>query len=892
LITGSSSVAELYDPLTGTFTATGSTTDISPAEAVRLRDGKVLRTGLYYTEIYDPGTGTFSVVGPPAIYDLVEDFTMTLLESGSVLFTGGWNPFNCDTFTFSSGVLYVPETGRFQPAHDLSVSRAFHTATLLPGGTVLVAGGFGGGYGSYQDNWSAEIYLPDRNTFVPTGSMQYARSGHTATLFNDGQVLVAGGGGSTAAQTSAELYFNSAASANVALASNGATASASSSYSSNFPVSAIINNDRSGVPWGGGGVWADATFNLWPDSVDISFNGNKTIYRVVVYSVQDNNANPVEQPSDTMTFSAKGVQDFTLQGRSGSSWITLAAVTNNNLVKRSLSFAPATVDAIRITMTRSLSGYSQLTEVEAWNVAGLSPTTTTLVSSANPSIVGMPVTFTATVTGMNPSGSVGFTANGGNISSCASLGLAGLGNSKTASCTTSSLTAGTHSIVANYSGDGANSSSGSVALSQVVSAPGSIINVALAANGATASASSSYGAGYPASAVINNERAGTNWGAGGVWADATFNLWPDSVEISFTGNKTINRVVVYSAQDNYANPVEPSDTMAFSAYGVQDFTVQGRSGSNWITLASVTNNNLVKRSVSFAPATVVAIRITITRSAWIFSLLTEVEAWNVAVGLSPTTTTLMSSANPSMVGMPVTLTATVAGTNPSGGVGFTANGTTINGCSLVGLAGSGNSKAALCSTSSLTAGTHSIVASYNGDAANSGSSSLALSQVVNAAGGVNVALASAGATASASSSYSAGYPASAVINNERAGTNWGGGSGGWADGTFGLWPDSLEIFLNGNKTIDRVVVYSVQDNYANPVEPSNTMTFSAYGAQDFTVQGRSGSNWITLATVTNNNLVKRSLSFTPTTVNAIRITITRSAWVLSLLTEVEVWGTP
>jgi hypothetical protein len=522
----------------------------------------------------------------------------------------------------------------------------------------------------------------------------------------------------------------------------------------------------------------------------------------------------------------------------------------------------------------------------------LAGTTTTLVSSANPSMTGAPVTLTATVTGTNPSGGVSFTANGGTISGCASVGLTGSGNSKTAACSTGSLTPGTHTIVASYGGDAANSPSSSVALSQVVTAAGST-NVALASAGAVASASSTYAAGYPVSAIINNERAGANWGGGtGGWADGTFNAWPDSVEIAFNGNKTIDRVVVYSVQDNYGSPVEPSDNMTFSVYGTQDFTLQGLSGSTWITLATVTNNNLVKRNVSFASISLSRIRITITRSAWVLSLLTEVEAWGVAGGLPATTTTLVSSANPSMLGAPVTFTATVTGTNPSGSVSFSADGGTISGCASVGLTGSGNSKTAVCSTSSLTVGTHPIVASYGGDAGNSGSSSTSLSQVVAVAGSTNVALASAGAGASASSTYSAGYPVSAIINNERAGTNWGGGTGGWADGSFNVWPDFVEIVFNGNKSINRAVVYSLQDNYGTPVEPSDSMTFSAYGAQDFTVQGLSGGNWITLATVTNNNLVKRSVSFAPITVDRIRINITRSAWVFSVLTEVEAWGTP
>src|SRR5207249_2756539 len=100
-------------------------------------------------------------------------------------------------------------------------------------------------------------------------------------------------------------------------------------------------------------------------------------------------------------------------------------------------------------------------------------------------------------------------------------------------------------------------------------------------------------------------------------------------------------------------------------------------------------------------------------------------------GGAATTTTLTSSANPSTVGSNVTFTATVTGTNPTGSVNFKDGGTSIAGCSAVALAGSGNSRTAACTTNTLTAGVHSIVATYSGDAANATSSSTALAQTVN-----------------------------------------------------------------------------------------------------------------------------------------------------------------
>ncbi|MEP7330116.1 MAG: Ig-like domain repeat protein, partial [Betaproteobacteria bacterium] len=96
-------------------------------------------------------------------------------------------------------------------------------------------------------------------------------------------------------------------------------------------------------------------------------------------------------------------------------------------------------------------------------------------------------------------------------------------------------------------------------------------------------------------------------------------------------------------------------------------------------------------------------------------------------------TTLASSANPSTAGANVTFTATVVGTNPTGSIAFADSSTPIAGCGAVALAGTGNTRTAACTTNTLTAGVHSVGASYSGDSGNTASASSPLSQVVNAA---------------------------------------------------------------------------------------------------------------------------------------------------------------
>jgi len=100
--------------------------------------------------------------------------------------------------------------GAFSAVGDMTTPRGEHTATLLADGTVLIAGGFALPWGESPLVWSsAELYDPRTGTFRPTDNMTTPRSGHTATLLPDGRVLIAGGSDPSSAQlgkTSAEFY--------------------------------------------------------------------------------------------------------------------------------------------------------------------------------------------------------------------------------------------------------------------------------------------------------------------------------------------------------------------------------------------------------------------------------------------------------------------------------------------------------------------------------------------------------------------------------------------------------------------------------------------------------------------------------------------------------------
>lgn len=126
--------------------------------------------------------------------------TATLLPNGTVLVAGGTG----GSTALKSAELYDPVLGTWTPTSNLHNPRFERTATLLPNGMVLVAGGE---YKNGQSVASAELYDPSRGTWTLTGSLDTARQGHTAILLPDGKVLVAGGFGFVGGDfASAELY--------------------------------------------------------------------------------------------------------------------------------------------------------------------------------------------------------------------------------------------------------------------------------------------------------------------------------------------------------------------------------------------------------------------------------------------------------------------------------------------------------------------------------------------------------------------------------------------------------------------------------------------------------------------------------------------------------------
>ncbi|MCZ7585773.1 MAG: hypothetical protein M5R36_21950 [Deltaproteobacteria bacterium] len=197
--------AEIFDPADETFTRVGSEMNFGRAlhTATLLADGRVLVVGgtdgsnaFDTAEIFDPETNSYS---------LVEDamgigrfaHTATRIPDGRICVAGGLD----GERTVPSATFFDPESGdfgRFDPTPEdeeepMALGRMSHTATALPDGRIVFAGGFSGTQEGGEPTTSIEIFDFDTGTFDEAAGLTTPRSGQESVLLDDGRVLIVGG---------------------------------------------------------------------------------------------------------------------------------------------------------------------------------------------------------------------------------------------------------------------------------------------------------------------------------------------------------------------------------------------------------------------------------------------------------------------------------------------------------------------------------------------------------------------------------------------------------------------------------------------------------------------------------------------------------------------------
>lgn len=382
--------------------------------------------------------------------------------------------------------------------------------------------------------------------------------------------------------------------------------------------------------------------------------------------------------------------------------------------------------------------------VEIFGLAASSSgsTTTALVASSNPAAFGQSVTFTATVTGNSPTGTVQF------LDGATSLGTPVTLTAGTAALTTSSLAVGPHSITAVYNGDSSNPGSTSSAVSEVISLNSSAITLVSSLNPAIAGQAVTFTGtvtGTSPTGTVTFLSGTTSLGAPVALASSmaaftttTLPVGTDSITAVYSGDSsnatstsavlseiislapTTTAVVSSAAHATFGQPV------TFTAVVTDDSptgNVQFFDGATSLAVPVALIGNIATFTTSTLAVGTHSITAAYKGDAF-NSPSTSPVLFEFVSTNAPTTTTLVASADPIIIGQSVTFTATVTGTSPTGTIQF------LDGATSLGSPVALTSGAASITTSALTVGTHPITAVYSGDTTNAPSTSAVIGEVV------------------------------------------------------------------------------------------------------------------------------------------------------------------
>jgi N-acetylneuraminic acid mutarotase len=499
-ISGSAASVEIFDPATNTWLSQLAPISRGVGRATALlSDGRLLLAGGAETGslvtflpsgVYDPVTGSFTtrLMQTPRA-----DATATLLANGKVLVVGGYAS---ATTLLATAELFDPATQSWTTTPPLANARYGHTATLLASGEVLVAGGG-------ASPTTSEIYDPVSNTWRSGPALQASRRLHRAIAAPNGGALLLSGldsgtveliGPMLAPVSSLAPALNTPSASfapNAAInftgsgfrpareASGGNTAQ-SASHAPVFELQRIDNDQRLFLPQAavtilGSNPFTDTSFAA--AAIDAGFprgharlrtwvNGVPSAERIVLvavapYQPSAPTATATSNTSATVTFSANAFFN------GGSALTKYAAVSTPDNVPASCNVPCSSVVVSGLTPGSTYT--FQARAANAVGDGGLSlpsnsvtlpqrSSTTTVVSSVNPSVYAQSVTFTATVNvaggaALAGGGTMNFTADGNTIAGCAAVPVTLVGGNNVASCTTSTLGVQNWNITATFSGD-------------------------------------------------------------------------------------------------------------------------------------------------------------------------------------------------------------------------------------------------------------------------------------------------------------------------------------------------------------------------------------------------------------------------------------------------------
>lgn len=98
--------------------------------------------------------------------------------------------------------------------------------------------------------------------------------------------------------------------------------------------------------------------------------------------------------------------------------------------------------------------------------------------------------------------------------------------------------------------------------------------------------------------------------------------------------------------------------------------------------------------------------------------------------------------------------------------------------------------------------------------------------------------------------------------------------------------------FSGTKSVDEINVVTLQDGFGQAGEPTAETKFTQYGIKDFVVQYWNGADWATVQSgrVAGNDLVIKTLKFTPVSTTKIRVTVSTALQDYSRIVQLEAWG--